>query len=235
MGLDLFGIAHHIPDRGPLEHQKDHQAVEDTGVDGDLRNALGDAHRERVGGGGGKAGGHTDIDHRPANKWVISQGQPHPNKHGHQSIGLLKDPQGRSKHSEKQHEHRDQQMGPSPHFSDQYMDRAAQCPIFCEDIDIAIGKYDQEQDVCRVHIPPLEGQKDVEQPRLLPLGKVEGIGNDHSFPADRIQLTDVLPSRDQIAQSDHYKQDDREDHIGMRHFDLGELFFPSAHDLLFPP
>lgn len=114
------------------------------------------------------------------------------------------------------------------------MDRTAQSPVFCEDIDVAIGEYDQEQDVCRVHIPPLEGQKDVEQPRLLPLGKVEGIGNDHSFPADRIELTHILTGGDQIAQSDHHQQDDREDHIGMRHFDLGEFFFPSAHDLLLP-
>ena len=114
------------------------------------------------------------------------------------------------------------------------MDCTAQGPIFCEDVDVPIGKYDQEQDVCRIHITPLKGQKDVEQPRLLPLGKVEGIGNDHSSSADRIQLTHIFPGGNQIAQSDHYKQDDRKDHIGMRHFDLGELFFPSAHDLLLP-
>lgn len=83
--------------------------------------------------------------------------------------------------------------------------------------------------------PRWRDKKMSNSPGFFPSVKWKESGMTTVFPLTRIQLTDVLPSRDQIAQSDHYKQDDREDHIGMRHFDLGELFFPSAHDLLFPP
>ncbi len=105
----LFGVDHHIGHDDRRAQEPQHQAVAQARVQGQVGEALGDAHGEGVEAGGGEAGGGPEEGDGDADDRIVAERHGQRDEDQHEGDALLRHAVGAARQREHDHQRRDDQ------------------------------------------------------------------------------------------------------------------------------
>lgn len=98
--------------------------------------------------------------------------------------------------------------------------------VFIQHIHKAIGKHDQEQDVCRTYISPINRKENIEEPRLFSRHIMEAVRQNNGSIGGFVKYAVILAGGNHISHDHHSQQDHGQQDIGVRQLDMEQFVLP---------